>query len=282
MQPPDLPASFAGTRIDGSFRVDANGNLIISEDIRRIFDYFLAAIGEEPLRSSVARLQAYITSQLRLPARDQALALLDSYLAYKRDLVHLEQELPQMANMDALRQREQRVQALRARLFSSEVHQAFFAREEAYNQFTLQRLAIQHDSDLDEDAKAAAIEQLRNNLPVEMQDAVLPQLQNDLRQRTARLRADGASPEQIRQLRQQMVGTEATLRLEALDQKRQTWNKRLGAYLSTKAEIEATPGLSDSDKRNAIRQLAEEQFDERERLRLDAAEQLAASRRKAP
>ena len=279
--PADLPASFAGTRIDGSFRLDPSGNLVISEDIRRIFDYFLAAIGEEPLRNSVARLRAHITSQLPLPARDQALALLDSYLEYKRDLVHLERDLPQMASLDALRQREQSVQALRVRLFSNEVHQAFFAREEAYNQFTLQRLAIQHDGDLDDNAKAVAIEQLRNNLPPEMQDAVLPQLQNDLRQQTARLRADGANPAQIRQLRQQMVGAEATLRLEALDQKRQTWNKRLSAYLTSKAAIEATPGLSDSDKDNAVRQLAEEQFDERERLRLEAAEQLAASRAKA-
>ena len=32
---------------------DANGNLLISEDIRRIFDYFLAAAGEAPLRASI-------------------------------------------------------------------------------------------------------------------------------------------------------------------------------------------------------------------------------------
>jgi hypothetical protein len=47
-----LPSSFVGTEVDGSFRVDAAGNLIISEDIRRIFDYFLASIGEESLDAS--------------------------------------------------------------------------------------------------------------------------------------------------------------------------------------------------------------------------------------
>lgn len=280
--PSDLPPSFAGTRIDGSFRVDESGNLVISEDIRRIFDYFLAAIGEEPLRTSVARLQTYITSQLPLPARDQALALLDSYLDYKRELVQFERDLPQIGNLDALRQREAGVQALRARLFSSDVHQAFFAREEAYNLFTLQRLAIQHDSTLDDTAKAAAVDHLRDNLPPEMQDAVLPQLQNDLRQQTARLRADGANPAQIRQLRQQMVGAEATQRLEALDQQRQSWNRRIATYLASKSEIEGNRGLSDSDKSTAIKRLAEEGFDEQERLRLDAAEQLASVRRDNP
>ena len=275
---PTLPASFAGTQVDGVFRVDASGQLIISEDIRRIFDYFLAAVGEEPLRNSVERLQGYIAKQLQAPARQQALDLLEQYLAYKRELVLLERDLPQFADLQAMRQRESAVQALRARIFSAETQQAFFAREQAYNQFTLERLAILHDTRLDDAAKAAAVDQLRNNLPPEMHDSVLPQLQNDLRQQTAKLQAEGANAAQIRQLRQQLVGAEATLRLEALDQKRQTWNQRVSRYLTEKAGIEANQGLGASDKAEAIAQLAEAGFSEQERLRLEAAEQLATAR----
>lgn len=270
-----LPASFGGTTVDGAFRLDADGNLLISEDIRRIFDYFLAAVGEEPLRTSVERLRAYIAAQLPANAREQALALLNQYLDYKRELVLLERDLPQMANLDALRQREAAVQALRARIFDAQTQQAFFAREEAYNQFTLERLAILHNSQLDDAGKAAAVDQLRNSLPAEMQDTVLPQLQNELRQQTAQLQAAGAKPEQIRQLRQQLVGAEATQRLEVLDQQRQTWKKRIAQYSTEKAAIENNPGMSASDKRAAIAQLAAENFDEREQLRLEAAEQLA-------
>ncbi|WP_282876074.1 lipase secretion chaperone [Pseudomonas peli] len=278
----NLPASFGGTTVDGVFRLDANGNLLISEDIRRIFDYFLAAAGEEPLRTSVERLRAYIAAELPANAREQALVLLNQYLDYKRELVLLERDLPQMANLDALRQREAAVQALRARIFDSETQQAFFAREEAYNQFTLQRLAILQNSQLDDAGKAAAVDQLRNNLPAEMQDTVLPQLQNELRQQTARLQAAGAKPEQIRQLRQQLVGAEATQRLEVLDQQRQTWKKRIAQYSTEKAAIENNPGMSASDKRAAIAQLAAENFDEREQLRLEAAEQLATQNKPQP
>ncbi|PKM26576.1 MAG: lipase chaperone [Gammaproteobacteria bacterium HGW-Gammaproteobacteria-13] len=277
-----LPASFGGTTVDGAFRLDADGNLLISEDIRRIFDYFLAAVGEEPLRTSVERLRAYIAAELPANAREQALALLNQYLDYKRELVLLERELPQMANLDALRQREAAVQALRARIFDSQTQQAFFAREEAYNQFTLQRLAILHNSQLDDAGKAAAVDQLRNSLPAEMQDTVLPQLQNELRQQTAQLQAAGAKPEQIRQLRQQLVGAEATQRLEVLDQQRQTWKKRIAQYSTEKAAIENNPGMSASDKRAAIAQLAAENFDEREQLRLEAAEQLATQNKPKP
>lgn len=278
----NLPVSFGGTTVDGVFRLDANGNLLISEDIRRIFDYFLAAAGEEPLRTSVERLRAYIAAELPANAREQALVLLNQYLDYKRELVLLERDLPQMANLDALRQREAAVQALRARIFDSETQQAFFSREEAYNQFTLQRLAILQNSQLDDAGKAAAVDQLRNSLPAEMQDTVLPQLQNELRQQTARLQAAGAKPEQIRQLRQQLVGAEATQRLEVLDQQRQTWKKRIAQYSTEKAAIENNPGMSASDKRAAIAQLAAENFDEREQLRLEAAEQLATQNKPQP
>ncbi|UUY07544.1 lipase secretion chaperone [Pseudomonas sp. J452] len=273
-----LPPSFSGTTVDGQFRVDSAGNLLISEDIRRIFDYFLSALGEDSLQHSVKRLQTYITSQLAMPAREQALVLLEQYLQYKQQLVQLEKDLPQMASVDAMRQREQAVQALRASLFSAEAHQVFFGNEEAYNQFTLQRLAIRHDQSLSDDEKAAALDQLRNGLPESMQELIVPQLQTELRQQTSALQAQGASPQQIQQLRLQLVGAEATARLEALDQRRQQWAQRLNDYRREKALIEANNGLSSSDKAAAIDSLAAERFDEQERLRLAAAEELASAR----
>ena len=263
-----LPSSFVGTEVDGSFRVDAAGNLIISEDIRRIFDYFLASIGEESLDAGVSRLRNYIDSQLQEPARARAQALLEQYLSYKRELVLLELDLPQMTSLDAMRQRETAVQTLRARLFDSETHQAFFAREEGYNRVTLERLTIQYDSTMSAEEKGVAVDRLRASLPEELQ------------QHTALLQAEGASAAQIRQMRQQLVGAEATTRLEALDSQRQSWQRRLDDYITAKAKIQVNEGLSSGDKRAAIEALAAERFDERERLRLDAAEQLAAATKK--
>ena len=281
-QPGFLPSSLAGTRVDGSFHLDAAGDLLVSEDIRRIFDYFLSTHGEEPLASSVLRLRSYITEQLDAPAEIQALALLDQYLDYKRQLVQLERDLPLLADLPALRQREAAVQALRARIFSTDVHQAFFANEEAYNTFTLQRLTIQRDPRLDPAAKAAAMDQLRSTLPEELQAAVAGQLQAELRAQVSALQASGAGPEQIRQLRQQLVGAEATARLENLDQQRLQWQQRLQVYLKEKSRIEASEGLGESDKAAAIDQLQEEGFSPQERLRLDAATELAAARKKQP
>lgn len=275
----NLPRSFVGTEVDGRLQVDAAGNLIINEDIRRLFDYFLASIGEDSLTTSVERLRTYIDGQLAEPARSRAQTLLDQYLDYKRELILLERDLPQLANLDALRQRESAVQALRARLFDAETHQAFFAREEGYNRFTLERMAIRHDPSLSDEAKGEAIDRLRASLPEELQDAVLPELQQELRQHTARLQAEGASAAQIRQMRQQLVGAEATARLETLDRQRQDWNKRVDDYLAAKARIQNNEGLSAGDRAAAIDALATEHFDERERMRLEAAEHLSTSRK---
>lgn len=275
---PALPPSFSGTAVDGQLRVDDQGHLLVTEETRRLFDYFLAALGEDSLRQSVDRLQAYITAQLGAPARAEALALLDTYLAYKRELVMLEQSLPALANMDALRAREEAVRALRAQLFSPEAHEAFFAREEAYNRFTLQRLAIIRDPTLDPAGKAAAVDALRAGLGEQAEDSILPQLQQDLRQQTAALKAAGAPASAVRQLRHQMVGSEATTRLEALDSQRQEWQRRVGDYLTAKQAIEANTNMPAEQQRQAIRDLADSRFDERERLRLEAAAELAAAR----
>ncbi|MGC8384513.1 hypothetical protein ACP3P8_18065 [Pseudomonas aeruginosa] len=45
--------------------VDASGNLLITRDIRNLFDYFLSAVGEEPLQQSLDRLRAYIAAEPR-------------------------------------------------------------------------------------------------------------------------------------------------------------------------------------------------------------------------
>lgn len=275
---PQLPASLRGTSVDGQFRLDAAGNLLISEDIRRIFDYFLSSMGEEPFKQTIARLRAYIDSQLQEPARSQAQTLLDQYLTYKRELIGLERDLPQRADLQTLRLRDSQVRALRARLFSAEVHEVFFGLEEAQGQFILQRLAIVHDPSLDDRQKAEEIDRLRDALPEALQDHVFAQMQVELRQQTRQLREQGGSAEDIRRLRQQTVGAAATQRLEALDAQRADWQRRLQAYRSEQQKIEQSSGLSDADKRAASERLAEAHFSASERLRLQAALQLQQAR----
>lgn len=274
-----LPPSFRGTEVDGVFQVDAAGNLLITTDIRNIFDYFLSAMGEEPFKKTITRVQRYIQEQLAEPARSQALALFEQYLTYKRELIQLEKDLPQLSDLSTLTQRELAVQALRARIFSPEAHQAFFADEETLASFTLQRLQIAHNPNLDDQAKAIAIDQLRKQMPENTEGAIIAQMHTDLSRTTRELQAQGAGPDAIRAARLQIVGQEATQRLEALDAQRANWQKRLDNYQSARQKIEQNTGLSAQDRAKAIDQLERQQFSETERLRLDAALSLSAQKR---
>ncbi|WP_049312735.1 lipase secretion chaperone, partial [Pseudomonas aeruginosa] len=110
--------------------------------------------------------------------------------------------------------------------------------------------------------------------PEDQQESVLPQLQSELQQQTAALQAAGAGPEAIRQMRQQLVGAEATTRLEQLDRQRSAWKGRLDDYFAEKSRIEGNTGLSEADRCAAVERLAEERFSEQERLRLGALEQM--------
>src|SRR5690606_16057500 len=147
-------------------------------------------------------------------------------------------------------------------------HEAFFAGEEIYNNFTLERLTIQQDPSLSDREKGLAIEALRENLPEEMQQLLVPQIHNDLREQTLALRAAGADEGRIRQLRMGMLGPEATERLEELDRSRAEWRERVEAFQQERERILSQPGLAESDRRAAVNALLEEQFTANERLRL--------------
>lgn len=270
--------SLRGTEVDGVFQVDEAGNLLITDDIRRIFDYFLSTIGEEPLEASVKRLRSYIDSQLQEPARSQAQTLLNQYLQYKHELIGLEMDLPQSPDLNGLILRESAVKALRERIFTQEVIEAFFGMEQRYNAFTLERLKTLHDQTLRDLEKANRIQEMRDALPEELQDHVVTQLHVELRKQTEALRASGGTPEQLRSLRQQTVGIEATQRLEQLDATRAQWQQRLMSYKAERDKIDSNSGLSEADKQQAVQRLLEDNFSETERMRVDAALKFNESR----
>lgn len=262
------PTSLRGTEVDGELLVDARGNLVLTSQVRHLFDYFLSLIGEESSQQARQRIRDHLTAQLDEPARGQALELLETYLDYQYQLVDLEARFPVAERLEDLLAREQAVQQLRARLFSREAHEAFFAGEEIYNNFTLERLTIQQDPSLSDREKGLAIEALRENLPEEMQQLLVPQIHNDLREQTLALRAAGADEGRIRQLRMGMLGPEATERLEELDRSRAEWRERVAAFQQERERILSQPGLAESDRRAAVNALLEEQFTANERLRL--------------
>ncbi len=279
-----LPGSLRGTEVDGGFRVDENGNLIVELGIKRYFDYFMATVGEESIAEITARIRNAIESQLQEPAKSQALAILQDYLSYKAALYELEQQHgefnPASFNESQLPLLAGRLEAIfdarRAHL-SDEAVDAFFAEDEAVDRYTLERLKVLHNDALSDSERAAQLAQLDEMLPetVRQQRAEATQYERYLLAE-AKLQQQNASAAELHQLRAQEFGEEAAVRLAELDQKRAVWDRRLQQYRQEKQQLE-NAGLSEQDLIQQIERLRSQHFSEIETRRVKALDRIKAS-----
>jgi lipase chaperone LimK len=273
-----LPGSLQGTEVDGELEVDAAGRLKIGNGIRRVFDYFLSAIGEEPLESILARIRAYLRHKLPAGAAAEAERLLDSYIAYKRALEAIPQAQPQSGgqmDLDALRRQMQQVQALRRQFFTPEVATAFFGDEDVYDRYTLARLDVMQNRHLSPAQRAAQLAALEDMLPPPMQASIkaINQVQN-LDALTADWKQRGGTPAELRQIRENLVGAEAADRLESLDRENADWDRRMGAWLGERAALVANTSVSEQDRERQLEEKRRSRFSAEELTRVEALERM--------
>lgn len=272
-----LPRSLVGTEVDGGVKADAAGHLKLDRSLRNLFDYFLSLVGEEPLARVRDRIVAYLRAHLPASAAAEGVNLLDRYLTYEAERGQQGQgdahDGSPDANISTLSQRMAQLKALRHGHFSAAERQAFFGDEEAFDQYTLHKLAVMQDGSLSPVDKAQRLHQLTEALPAEMR-ASLTALDSyeDLSALTADWKARGGTPEALREARLQLVGAEATGRLETLDQQRAQWAQRVQSYQGQKARLMVDPSLSALQREQGVQQLQASLFNEQERLRLSAVD----------
>jgi lipase chaperone LimK len=256
------PRSLRGTRVDGGLAVDAGGRFRATPDARRLFDYFLAAAGEEPPERIRRRIVAAIEQRLHGDAARDATALLDRYLAYRDRARHTTT-------------REDLLAARRETLGPDA--DALFADVTPLEDMAVEAARIANDPALGPDERAARRAALEAQLPESMREAraqVLAPL--DLIEQESALRAAGASPDEIRALRERMAGADAADRLEALDRARADWDARIASYREARAAIEADSSLAAEARAQAIDDLIAARFTGPERVRVAALDRIAA------
>lgn len=274
-----LPKSLSGTEVDGELEADANGHLIISNGVRRVFDYFLSTMGEEPLETILARIRAYIRHKLPATAAAEAEQLLDNYIAYKKSLDGVQQASSGMPSgqmdLDAIRNQMQQVKSLRTQYFSAEVIAAFFGDEDAYDSYTLARLSVLQNNKLSPAQRAQQLAALEAQLPASIQGAMktVNQFQN-LEALTKDWKQRGGNAAELRQIRENLVGAEAADRLETLDKQRSAWDQRMNTWYGERAAILANASLSEQDRQRELDALRTSRFSEAEQVRVKALERM--------
>lgn len=128
--PDTMPASLAGTSVPGGWaETDANGSLVPTPQLRQLFEYYLAALGEETLPQLVARIEQAL-ARLEEPARSEALDTLGDYLDYKLALGDLEATYGHDAttNAEDMQRRMAEIRALRRTWMDAQTADAFLQR----------------------------------------------------------------------------------------------------------------------------------------------------------
>ena len=273
-----LPRSLKGTQVDGEIIIDENKQLVVTEGLRRLFDYFLSAIGEEDEAVIFARVERYIRHHTPEPAASQAVAIFGNYVAYLKALPDIEKRYGNLQlqasksgelDLSAIAQQKQEVARLRQQYFDKTTIEAFFGAEDNYDDYSIEMVRINQNEQMSEAQKQAARQDYVSRLPDgAIKTNILQQANlNELMIRTERMKAAGASPEALYNMRRELVGAPAAERLAQVDQEDADFDQRFQQLQSQKQQILAQT----TDKAKAqtqITQLEKQLFNDAERKRL--------------
>lgn len=261
-----LPSSLIGTTPDGEIERDAQGQLRPTLGLRRLFDYFLSAMGEVDLPAIRAMLRTHVQAQQPSSVVDAVLALFDRYVDYQRA-----RALPAAATDTAAQFAADK--ALRRQFFDADTALAFFGEEETYTEFTLTRLAAQRDTSLSESERVLIIE--------DAMAALTPAQRASMRESSDVLQAEAQSQQFEAQgidadarfaARSAQYGQTAAHNLALLDQQRMQWNQQLATYQTARDAIRANERWSAAEREQQLDALRRRSFDEAGARRVIALE----------
>jgi len=273
-----MPRSLQDTDVDGEIIIDENKQLVVTEGLRRLFDYFLSAMGEENEVTIVARVEAYIRHHTPEPAASSAIDSFHQYMIYLKGLDglqdsygNLQMQATQTGELDLnlLAQRGQDVNRIRQKLFDENTIQAFFGGEDAYEDYSVAMVRIEQDNRLSAAQKKASREDYISRLPEgEIKQNFQKQANfGELMQRTEQMKAKGASKEELFVMRRGLVGEAAASRLAVVDTEDANFDARFNQYQTKRQALIKNAG-SEAQAQAQIDQLERSQFSDTERKRL--------------
>ena len=271
-----LPRSLQGTDVDGEIIIDSNKQLVVTEGLRRLFDYFLTAFGEEEETVIYARVERYIRNHTPEPAASQAVAIFDQYVAYLKALPEIEKRYGNLQmqatqngklDLNMIAQRKQDVARLRQQHFSKETISAFFGAEEDYDNYSVEMIKINQNDQLSDGQKEAAKQDYISRMPDNLTKANIKQQANlnALISRTEQMKAKGATAEELYKMRRELVGAPAAARLALVDQEDANFDQRFNQYQAQKQQL---LGQNSNAAQAQIEQIEAQLFSEEERKRL--------------
>lgn len=274
----NLPRSLQDTDVDGEIIIDENKQLVVTEGLRRLFDYFLSALGEEDEATIFARVESYIRSFVPEPAASQAIVIFNKYVGYLKAIPEIEKRFGNLQlqatqngelDLNMVAQQKQDVAKLRQQYFDTQTITAFFGAEDEYDDYSIAMININQNKLMSDEQKAAAQQDYVSRMPDNMTKVNIEQQANlnALMSRTEQMKAQGATPEALYNMRRELVGAAAAGRLAQLDKEDANFDQRFTQYQTQKQQL-LSQNTNSTQARVQIEQLGQQLFNDTERKRL--------------
>ena len=270
-----------GTQPDGNLAAVAAGGVAADNaalaygELRRLFDYYLSALGEQNLPSITQQIYTELDRNLNPAQAKKARRLLDLYLNFKRALVDLEAKPALVGNgVAAIRLRMLAQQDLRSQYFSPQEIEGMFGFEDVMDADAVARLEISQDVKLTAAQKQQQLAALDATMSPSLRtEREASQLVSRVEQRAFDMRAKGASDDEIYRMRAKEFDAGAASRLADLDREEAAWKQRIATYLEARSQVlKSQANATASERQQALAALQQSQFSEDERRRLGAYE----------
>ncbi|HSY26558.1 MAG TPA: lipase secretion chaperone [Burkholderiaceae bacterium] len=265
--------SLAGTN-PPDLTVNVGDVLVADVELRHMFDYYLSASSETTPEKIRAKIEAELDRTLNPRAATEAKRLLARYLDYREAVMEM-QKNPQMVvpGISPIRARLLAVQQTRARFFTAKEVEGMFGADDAHDMDAVARLEINQDKSLTPAQKKEKLLALDAAMPAALREARdAPLKVANMEESVLKMRADGATEDDIYRMRAKVFSPEAASRLADLDRQTLDWNKRIASYQADRKGVLGNAALSDQDRQTAIQQLRDAHFSSEEQRRLAAYE----------
>ena len=274
----NLPRSLQDTDVDGEIIIDENKQLVVTEGLRRLFDHFLSALGEEDEATIYARVEAYIRSHTPEPAASQAVTIFDQYIAYLKAMTEIEKKFGNLQlqatqagelDLNVVAQQKQDIAKLRQQHFDKATIVAFFGAADEYDNYSMEMVRINQKQQLSDSQKEAAKQDYISRMPDNSTKAKLTQQANinELMARTEQMKSQGATAEELYSMRRELVGAPAAARLAQVDQEDANFDQRFNQYQAQKKQL-LSQATDKGQVQAQIHQIEQQLFSESERKRL--------------
>ena len=280
----ELPDCLKNTLITGELTVDENGNLIISQDIQSVFEYFLSAQSEESLETIVSRIEEYIDLTLPHKASLEALEILYSYLSYKKSLERVDpdnyKEASRNEMVNVLKDAIQKRYDSRRKYLKPEIIEAFFSKDEQYDEFTISRMELENNPEISYKEKQQILKQMEELLPEDIKERRSKFEQEQvMNTKIEEIKEQGEDNKKIYDLRATVYGHDAAKRLMDYDIKQNEFNKRFNEYLAFKKKIKNSSKLDDEKKQMEIEYFEKDNFNDIEIRKIKIMERLHSEKK---